>query len=132
MQGRVFDSLMVLMTTNQKGRISELVAFAKFISLGYTVLTPINKDGVYDCIIERGGEFKRVQIKTARKAVSGSIIVPLRSTSHNRTGNTVKGYSANDVDLICGVLPENNKVYLLPVGIRNSEIYIDENGEYLI
>ena len=48
---------MLHMNTNSKGRVSELIAYAKFIEQGYIVLEPINKDGVYDCIIEKDGEY---------------------------------------------------------------------------
>ena len=119
------------MNTNDKGRISELIAFAKFISLEYVVLEPLNKDGIYDCVIEKDGIFERVQIKTLR--IRGNkVIIPMKSTSHNRKGNTMKSYTKEDVDWICAVSVELNRVYLVEAGIRKAELWLDINSKNYI
>lgn len=120
------------MKTNDIGRISELLAFAKFIELGYVVSTPINKDGIYDCIIEKDNSFKRIQIKTARLLKNNHISVSMKSTSHNRIKNTLKYYTSKEVDYICGVFQKENKVYLIPVETRKNEIRFSIDSEYLI
>lgn len=62
-----FDSHMVHMNTNSKGRIAELLAQAKYISLGYVVLQPVNKDGVYDFVIEKEDKFLKIQVKVIKE-----------------------------------------------------------------
>jgi hypothetical protein len=103
------------MNTNDKGRIAELLAIAKYISLGYIVLEPVNKDGVYDLVIEKDNKFKKVQVKTLRDKDS-FYEMSLRSTSHNRTGNFTKHYCEEDIDLFVGVDILNNRIFQIPIG----------------
>lgn len=95
------------MDSNTIGRSGELIAMSKYISLGYTVLQPVNKDGIYDFVIENNGIFKRVQVKT-RKFINGLIKISLQRRFTKTTG--VKYYS-NDIDVFCVVDYETNDVY---------------------
>lgn len=112
------------MNTNTKGRIAEMIAMTKYISLGYTVLEPVNKDGIYDFVIERNNIFKRVQVKTLRD-MGDKYAMSFKSTSHNRSGNTVKHYSQGDIDIFVGVDIYNSRVLEIPFNKSNkSEMYI--------
>ena len=112
------------MNTNTKGRIAELIAIAKYISLGYNVLEPVNKDGIYDIVIEKAGIFKKVQIKTVRD-LGDKYVVGFRSISHNRKGNTIKCYTSSEIDLFVGVDIYNNKVFQIPFSEANkSQMYL--------
>ena len=112
------------MNTNTKGRISELKAITRYIELGYTVLEPINKDGVYDFVIEKDNVFQKVQVKTLNEK---DYFYSLRfiSTSHNRNGNSRKIYTKEEIDIFVGVLPEKNIIVQIPFDKANkSEMYL--------
>lgn len=112
------------MNTNTKGRIAELIAITKYISLGYNVLQPVNKDGVYDIVIEKDGVFKKIQIKTARD-LGDKYAVSFKSTSHNRKGNTVKYYDSKEIDIFVGVDIYTGRVFQILFSESNkSEIYL--------
>ena len=54
------------MNTVQKGDISEAKILARFVELGYPVLLPWSNGERYDMVIEKDGEFLRIQVKTGR------------------------------------------------------------------
>lgn len=119
---------MLLMNTNTKGRIAEMIAMTKYLSLGYTVLQPVNKDGIYDFVIEKDNVFSKVQVKTLRD-MEDKYAISFKSTSHNRTGNTMKNYSSTDIDLFVGVDIYNNKVVQIPFNKSNkSEMYLRKDA----
>lgn len=111
--GHSFDSntRYFFMNTNTKGRVAELIAATKYVTLGYVVLEPINKDGVYDFVIEKDGIFKKVQVKTLFDA--GAVYtLNLRSITHNRIVNKIKVY--HEIDLFVGVDIVKNIVIAFP------------------
>lgn len=101
------------MKSNDKGRISELLAQAKYIELGYKVLEPVNKDGIYDFVIEKDGVFKRVQVKTLTD--KGDFYeLRTRSVNTNSSGHTVKLYTKEEIDLFVGVDISSKNIFEIP------------------
>lgn len=103
------------MNTKQVGTISEAMALARFMSLGWKVLMPFGDNERYDLVIDRGNGFETVQVKTGRVR-KGCVIFNASST----VGHTGSHYSPdksyqNEVDLFCVYCPELDSLYLLPV-----------------
>ncbi|MGM0836008.1 MAG: group I intron-associated PD-(D/E)XK endonuclease [Bacillota bacterium] len=86
--------------TITKGRHSELIAITALLANGYTVMEPCAPD-VFDLGITRPGwtDFKRVQVKTARRRTdrNGEVVVYTRK-------NNGEPYSLEDADLFIGIL----------------------------
>jgi hypothetical protein len=96
--------------TKQKGDIAE--AFVTFLlkEKGFNVLFPWGEDNRYDLVVEKGGIFKRVQVKYVSLR-NGVIDVPLRSANNH----SVIHYSLNDIDVVAAYCPEVRKVYFIPL-----------------
>lgn len=106
------------MNTNTKGRLAELLAITKFIELDYTVLEPVNKDGIYDFVIEKDNNFQKVQVKCLRD--KGDIYSMIfYSTSHNRKENKRKFYTKEEIDLFVGVDITAKIVVSIPIEKAN-------------
>lgn len=98
-------------STNHVGLATELLVMAKLTKDGHNVLKPV---GVcrYDIAYEKGGQFKKVQIKTAKKGrTKGSIM--FNAFSINTRTNTRKLYSKEDVDEFMIMYKDN--LYVIPI-----------------
>src|SRR5256712_10573292 len=70
-------------TTNNIGDISEAAIIARFLQLGYVVLTVYGGNQRYDLVIEDAeGQFWRVQCKTARIQDDGTVVA-FDTANHN-------------------------------------------------
>ena len=54
------------MDTKRIGDVSQLMVEAALLVKGYSVLVPIGDNDRYDFVIEKDGDFKKVQCKTGR------------------------------------------------------------------
>lgn len=90
------------MNTNDKGRISELRVASKYIELGYKVLQPLNKDGVYDLVIEKGGIFLKVQVKTLVDK-GDYYVLKNQTVVQNKAQTITKFYKEGEIDLLVGI-----------------------------
>lgn len=97
------------MNTNDKGRIAELIAQAKYIELGYTVLQPINKDGVYDFVIEKCNKYFKIQVKVAKDKDEFYQIRNQKVSS-----GVSEYYKDGDYDYLVGVDIELKDVFEIP------------------
>jgi len=97
------------MNTNSKGRIAELIAQAKYINLGYNVLQPVHKDGVYDFVIEKDGDFQKVQAKVVN-IKKDIYIIKNQKVSNGKTSY----YEEGEFDLLVGVNIDTCEVFQIP------------------
>ena len=109
------------MNTNTIGRISELIAQAKFIQLGYVVLQPVNKDGIYDFVIEKDGVFSKIQVKTAQDKVD-YVTIYGKSISMVKGKAEIKRYYKTDIDYIVGVIQETKEVFMMDIEEASTQI----------
>ncbi|MEK6889169.1 MAG: group I intron-associated PD-(D/E)XK endonuclease [Nanoarchaeota archaeon] len=94
----------------QLAKEGELRFAAEFIRKGWNIFLPFGEDGPIDLLIERGGEYKRVQIKsTASK--EGVIHCRLKSSNNWQ----VKKYTKAQIDLFGIYDSTNKKGYLLKI-----------------
>ena len=88
----------------------------------WVVLEPIGDNDRYDCVIDRGFGFERVQVKTGRYQ-NGTVVFSNRSSHHHTRkgqsiGNSSKDYK-NDVDAFGVYCHEIDKCYLVPIDDAN-------------
>jgi hypothetical protein len=95
----------------QKGALTEALAAARFLELGYTVLAPVlDQRPPYDLVVEKGGRFLRVQVKTGhRMHGDGS-----NTLAAGRIGSRSRSYGPEDVDFILIYDPTDGEFYMIP------------------
>lgn len=89
---------------------AELRFAAEFVRLGWNVFLPYGDDSPVDLLIQKGKEYRRIQIK-ATKPINGAIICRLKSANNWQ----VKKYSKDNIDSFGIYDYENKKGYLLPI-----------------
>ena len=72
---------------HERGQAAEAIVKSELVSRGVSVLTPAYDNEPYDVAIELGGEFHRIQIKTAFEATTdGAVRFRTRSTRTKSSG----------------------------------------------
>jgi hypothetical protein len=93
-----------VLTTNQKGAVSETAVALAAMRLGIPVLKPLVEQP-YDLVFEIGGRFVRVQCKTG--ILRGAVIaVPVYRCRRTRDGLLKRGYSADEIDAVAAYCPD--------------------------
>ena len=102
--------------TNAIGDISEATIVARFLQLGYVVLTVFGGNERYDLVIEDcEGKFWRVQCKTARIQDNGTVVA-FDTANHNvALKNSRWRHYRGECDYFAAYCAELNKVYLVLV-----------------
>jgi PD-(D/E)XK endonuclease len=102
--------------TNRVGEISEATIIARFLRLGYVVLTPYGGNQRYDLVIEDAeGQFWRVQCKTAWIDEGGTTLVFNTAIANVTGGNRQLRHYRGQCDYFAVYCEKLNKVYLIPV-----------------
>ena len=91
-------------TSNQSGDISENTVKLELIRKGWIVLEPSSRDCVYDLVVDMGGDFQTIQVKT----MSGNSITKIVDRSGERVSHSGKtrnslDYAEYGVDWLVGV-----------------------------
>ncbi len=102
--------------SNSIGEISESAIIARFLQLGYVVLTVYGGNQRYDLVIEDAdGQFWRVQCKTARIQDNGTVVA-FDTANHNFALKKKQWrHYRGQCDYFAVYCEELNKVYLIPV-----------------
>ncbi len=88
---------------------------ARLVKLGYTVWTPFGDNARRaDILIEKESAIKRVQCKTGRLD-NGAVGFRTVSVHKSKSGFYHRSY-AGEVDYFAVYCPENEQVYLVPIG----------------
>ena len=103
------------MNSKNKGLISESKISTRFLELGYIVLKPMGDNARYDLVIEKRGEFFRVQCKTARTSGNGSIKFNTVSVVSKAGGVQVTKPYNEEADFFAAYSPDTRECYLVPV-----------------
>jgi len=122
--------------TASRGDFSVYLAIMYFSKEGYNILYPLDSGGHYDLVIERCGEFLKVQSKGTNfkhfKSYRVNISRGKRTSKYNR-----QRYKKGDFDILWVTTPRG--CYCIPVNkiIKNGKIikqlYINENmDEYFV
>jgi hypothetical protein len=100
------------MTTKQNGTVAVGAVLAQLVQQ-YPVLVPIGDNERYDLVIEKDGEFKRVQCKVGRYK-NGTIRFNAASTNLVK-GKWVRNNYKGQVEYFGVYCPTLKKVYLVPI-----------------
>ena len=102
--------------TNTIGDISEATIIARFLQLGYVVLTPYGGNQRYDLVIEDNeGKLWRVQCKTAQIQDEGTIVAFNTATHSIATKNRQMRHYRGQCDYFAVYSEKLDKIYLIPV-----------------
>lgn len=101
--------------TKSKGDVCEAYVMARLLELGFTVLRPVGDNCRYDLVIERGGDFKRVQCKTATWGDVHHRSILFASCSTNWLQRAGKRGYYGEADFFGVYFPPLRKTYLVPV-----------------
>ncbi|MFA5930913.1 MAG: group I intron-associated PD-(D/E)XK endonuclease [archaeon] len=96
----------------QLAKEGELRFAAEFIRKGWNVFLPYGEDSPIDLLIQKNGEFKRIQIKST-KSKNGVLFGRLKSSNNWQ----VKKYSKNEIDYFGLYDAESKSGYLLPIEV---------------
>ena len=126
------------MNSRKQGDVGTGFAIAHFLSNGYTVSIPISDSQAYDLVVEKSGQFLKVQAKTCfKKRVQGNCSfynVELRTVSNTRGKKlSIRKLTKDDCDLIFIVDGENKK-YLIPFSNVEGmgQISLSSRQEFLV
>lgn len=97
-------------STTLKGDVSEAIAIAEFMRLGYRVSRPLSNGLPYDFIADDGSRLLRVQVKTGRLK-AGGIHATLGSSKYHRGRRECIGYGGR-VEWVCIVNQATGRCYV--------------------
>lgn len=108
------------MTNKRTGSINELRVIARLMEYG-EVSIPYGNNARYDCILDRGNELLKIQIKTARKIDENRFSIPCANVvSSGKNRGRKRTYTKEDADYIAAEYLGN--IYLIPTGIQAVDI----------
>ena len=100
------------MNTKTKGDLTEIRLLYEFTKLGYNVLMPFGDNCRYDFVIEKDGQFQRIQCKTGRLR-NGCVQFHTCSSQYHR-GNGKQSYRG-DVEFFATFCAEIDECFIIPV-----------------
>ena len=106
----------------RRGEVAEAAFLHKATSLGFSVAKPWGESDRFDFIVETGGRFLRVQIKSA---YSGDQYGGYTFHAHGNTHTDV--YTSHDIDFLVAYIVPENIWYILPIktfaGISGAKLF---------
>lgn len=103
-----------VLSSKQKGNLTELQCITAFYEQGYTVSIPYGENCRYDFIADVDGKLLKIQVKTSRvRKENESIVFACRSTNVNTKTTTYHRYTKEQIDYFATFW--NGKCYLVPV-----------------
>lgn len=125
----VFLIILILISLNYRVILGVHRAVYEYGKLGYNVLWPLCDSAKYDLVIEKDGQFLKVQVKTSRtniiyrnKRKNGEVtktpcltrwVVMLATSGGNTKMNTRRQREETDYDILF-VLVDNGKCWSIP------------------
>ena len=109
----------------QLSKEGELRFAAEFLRKGFQIFLPYGEDSPIDLLIEKDGNFKRIQIKSTRP-IKGAIHCRIKSSNNWQ----VKKYTKKDIDYFGIYDYLNKRGYLIPIeemeGMTETNIIIEK------
>jgi hypothetical protein len=103
-------------TPKEQGERSERRVIAALLTAGYEVLVaPYGENRRYDCVLDLGDRFVRVQVKTARLVAGKSALVAATASLAGLGTRRHRVAYRGQVDVFALYSPDLDRVYLLPV-----------------
>ena len=113
-----------MQSPNTRGAVAELAIELTATKLGIPVLKPVAEHGRFDMGFEIGDRIYRVQVKTARLARDGTVLIICLHTSRTTPNGYVRTrYQADEIDLVAAYSPDLERCYLL-----EAPLIVDRNA----
>jgi hypothetical protein len=103
----------MVLTTDQKGAVTELAIAHAAVKLGIDVYRPVAEGGRYDLIFGVGDQLLRVQCKWAPRH-GEVVVVRCYSSRRTRDGLVRRLYTGREIDAFAAYCPHNERCYFLP------------------
>jgi len=99
-------------SSNQSGDRSEITVYLDLIKKGWIVNTPSSRDSVYDMVVDVGGRFETVQVKTMSNNSIARVIDRSgeRVSVNGKTRNSLD-YAEHGIDWLAGVSKDGDIYY---------------------
>lgn len=125
----------VALHTKTAGDVAEAYVTARLLELGKRVLKPLGDNSRYDLVVDDGGRFLRIQVKTAHWADARHEVIKFPACSNNWHRGTKSGYRG-ECDFFAVYFPPLRMVMLVPVdGVGTTEVRLrlapTRNGQQL-
>lgn len=103
------------LNSKQIGNITEVELMLAFLKLGYNVLTPYGDCERYDFVVDIGGAFYKIQVKTANiNHIEEGYIEFKTANKTTKDGKSIRHfYTKDEIDYF--MTSYNNQCYLVPV-----------------
>ncbi len=101
---------MAIHHTKNKGDLGVAKAHCDLVEKGFIVLFPATEHAPFDLVAYDGNRFVRVQVKY-RRAVNGSIQIPMKSWWADKNGSHGKLIDKSQIDVFCVYCPDTDRCY---------------------
>jgi hypothetical protein len=103
------DSTKTQFSPKRRGEVAEAAFLHKAASLGFSVAKPWGDSDRYDFIVESGGRFSRVQVKTASCVGNSAYSI------HACGSVSTRVYTPAEIDFLVAYIVSAQLWYILPV-----------------
>jgi hypothetical protein len=103
---------MPMLNRKRRGEVAEAAFLHKAASLGFSVAKPWGESDRYDFIVETGGRFLRVQVKSAYSPGEFG-----GYTFHNHGNTPADVYTSDDIDFLVAYIVPEDVWYVLPIHV---------------
>jgi hypothetical protein len=105
-----------------------MFAMSVYSQLGYSILWPLADQLRYDFVVEKDGQFKKVQVKTASWRDTGRGKKYLQARSNSRS-NSAPDYAVGDFDEFA--FTDGERVWIFPFDVlKNVTAVTLDGGSY--
>lgn len=103
------------MDTISKGRLGYNLLEKELLKRNWEIYTPVLENTKIDCIIIKGSQLIKIQIKTIQNDTGTRKILPVRKISHNQGQYKIHLYNKDEVDYFVGVDIDTEDLYIVPI-----------------
>jgi hypothetical protein len=101
------------LTTKRRGELAELAFTYKAATLGFGVAKPYGDSERYDFVLDAGGRFVRVQVKSSTTLLNGLY----HMNCHRRTNGRAVAYSPSEIDFLVAYIIPEDAWFILPITV---------------
>lgn len=111
-------------TTYDRGNISESIVLSAYLQAGFNVSVPFGTGAPYDLVVDNGGVFLRVRVKTGWYK-DGCILYKGRRRVRDSSQNAMRSYTREEVDYFAVYYPKNGQIYVVPLHKSDGRLRIE-------
>ena len=101
------------LTTKRRGELAELAFTYKAATMGFGVAKPYGDSERYDFVLDAGGRFIRVQVKSSTTLLNGLYHI----NCHRRTNGRAVAYSPSEIDFLVAYIIPEDAWFILPITV---------------